>query len=132
MKHDECSRTSGASTDCKFAHHEGDRLVPRLVLDVIGDDPSLAVPRGQIGLGGPMDQLLAEAAVLDEGLDGDKGQSVLACDGMELFASGHVNSVGDLAEHARGSQARQPDQVHRCFGMPGAAEHATLFGNQRK
>ena len=109
-----------------------DRLVARLVLDAVADDPAVAVAGRQVGLGGAMHQLLAQAAVLDQGLDRDDRQAVLAGDRVQLLASGHADAVGDLAEHAGGRQAGQPGQVDRGLGMPGAAEHAPFLGHQRK
>ena len=65
MKQDECSRTSGSAGAVRIAHHDGDRLLV-LVLHAVGDDPARAEARRQVGLGQPIDELLAAAAVADQ------------------------------------------------------------------
>ena len=84
----------------------GDRLVARLVLDAVADDPAVAVAGRQVGLGHAVDQLLAQAAILDQRLDRDDRQAVLAGDRVQLLAAGHADAVGDLAEHARPASGR--------------------------
>ena len=116
----------------QVAHDERDRLVARLVLHAIADDPAAGRNGGQVRLGDALDELLAEAAVLDQGLDRDDRQAVLAGDLVQLLASGHLDPIGDLAEDAGGRQAGKPGQVHGRLGMPRAAEHAPLLGHQRK
>ena len=60
MKHDEWSRIQGSLDGLEVAHDEGDRLVARLVLDPVADDPAVAIAGRQIGLGDAMNQLLAQ------------------------------------------------------------------------
>ena len=60
-----------------LAHHQHERLL-RLVLHAVEDQLELAVPRGQLGLGDAIDQLLAHAAIADQLFDRDDFQVVLA------------------------------------------------------
>ena len=116
----------------QVAHDQGHGLIARLVLHAVADDPPASVAGGQVGLGGSHDELLAQAAVLDQSLDGDDGQPMLAADLVQPLAVGHLDAVGDLAQDAGGRQARQAGEVDGRLGVPGAAEHAALLGHQRE
>ena len=122
----------GRFDGAQVAHDDRDRLVARFVLHAIADDPAAPVNGGQVRLGDALHELLAEASVLDQGLDRDDRQAVLAGDLVQPLAPGHLDPIGDLAEDAGGCQAGQPGQVHGRLGMPGAAEHAALLGHQGK
>ena len=84
----------------EVAHDDRDRLVARLVLDPVADDPPPAVAGGQLGLGHPVDQLLAAAPVADQHLDRDDRQAELGGDLVELLAAGDVDPVEDLDQDA--------------------------------
>ena len=114
----------------QVAHDDGDRLVARLVLNPVADDPARAVTRRQIGFGDPVNQLFTQAAVLDQRLDRDDRQPVLARDRMKPIAAGDAGAVEHLAEDARRRQARQSSQVNGRLGMPGPAKHAAILGHQ--
>jgi hypothetical protein len=132
VKHDECNRTRGASTFAKVSHDDRDRLVSRLVLNSVADDPAWPVACRQIGLGDPAHQLLAQAAVFDQGLDRDDRQPVLAADRMQPITAGDAGAIEDLAEDSRRRQSSHPYQVDRRFGMASPSEHAPLLGDQGK
>ena len=132
MKQDEWIRTSGAGDRLEVAHHDRDRLVARLVLDPVADDPPPAVAGGQLGLAGAVDQLLAAASVADQHLDRDDRQAERRGDLVELLAAGDVDAVEDLAEDAGRLQAGEPGEVDRRLGVAGPAEDAPFPRDQRE
>ena len=123
MKHDECIRTSGAGIGLEIAHDHRHRLVARLVLDAVDDDPPLAVAGRQLGLGQAGDELLAAAAIGDQHLDREDRQAELPGDRMEPLAAGDADAVEDLTEHAGRGQARRagPDRRSPRYARPGGA-----------
>ena len=126
MKQAECSRTSGSGRAGRIAEHDGDRLL-LFVLHAVGDDPARAEARRQIGLGQPVDELLAAAAVADQLLDGDDLQVELLGQRVELVARGPIAALAeDFDQHAGRLQAGHPGQIDGALGVPGAPQHAAL------
>jgi len=82
VKHDECSRTSGAFGAAQRQH---DRLLG-LELHPVGDDSEAAPRRRQVGLCDPLHELLAGAAVTDQLFDRDDLKAVLRSEGEEPVA----------------------------------------------
>ena len=131
MKQAECSRTSGSGRPVGLAQHNGDRLLV-FVLHAVGDDPARTKPRGQVGLGQPVDELLAAAAVADQRLDGDDLQVELLGQGVKLVARGPIAALAEDFDQCAGRfDAGHPGQIDGALGMPGTPQHAALLGHQR-
>ena len=54
MKQDEWSADQGRRGSREVADHEGDRLIERLVLDPVANDPAATISGRHLGLGEPM------------------------------------------------------------------------------
>ena len=117
----------------EVAHHEGDRLVARLVLDAVADDPPLAVASGQLGLGHAVDQLLAapcgSAISISIEMIGRPNSAAIACSRSRL-ATRMPSRISQRTP--AGVRPGQPGEVDRRLGVPRAAEHAPLLGDQRE
>ena len=81
-----------------------------------------------------MYQLLALAAIADDVLDGHHRHVELFCDTAQLVATGHAVALpaADLAQDTSSAQTGEAGEVDGGFGMPGAAQHSTLLGDQNK
>jgi hypothetical protein len=91
------------------------------------------VAGGKIGLHDLPDQALVAHPVLDEVLDRDQLQRVLAAEGLQARSARHRSVfVHHLADHARRVEAGQAGQVHRGLGLARAHEHAAVHGPQRE
>src|SRR6266478_2962298 len=110
----------------------GQRL-PLVHRGLVDDDLELAVLGGHAGGGGAADQLLLVDAVLDQGLDRDHLEPVLATERHQLGQARHAAFlVEHLADHPGRPAAGQAGQVDRGLGVAGAAEHAARHGPQRE
>ena len=90
--------------------------------------------RGQLRFGLAVDELLAHAAIGDQLLDRDDRQVVLPGQLVQLRRDwpDRPMSFEDFAQHAGGQQPGHAGQIDGRFGVSGAAEHAALFGHERK
>src|SRR6266478_8087830 len=110
----------------------GQRL-PLVHRGLVDDDLELAVLGGHAGGGGAADQLLLVDAVLDQGLDRDHLEPVLATERHQLGQARHAAFlVEHLADHPGRPAAGQAGQVDRGLGVAGAAEYAARHGPQRE
>ena len=130
MKQGRVHPDQGGRDRPEVAHDDGDRLVARLVLDAVADDPSLAIAGGQLGLGQAGHQLLAASSIGDQHLDREDRQVELVGDGVQALTAGDVDTVEDLAEHPGGGQAGEPGQVDGRLGMARTAEHPPFARDQ--
>src|SRR5260221_3241627 len=123
---------SGLVPDAQVAHHEGDVM---LAVDAAleGVDAEGTVAGGEIGLDDLPHQALGAHPMLDEVLDRDQLQAVLAAHGHQTRPAGHgAVLVHHLADHARRVEAGQARQVHRRLRLARAHEHAPVHGAQRE
>ena len=81
----------------------------------------------------PLHQLLACSPVFDQCFNRANLQPVFLREINQLRQPRHRAVVAhDFANHADGPAACQLHQVHRCFRVPGALQHAAGFGAQWK
>jgi len=79
------------------------------------------------------DEILGSSAVTDQVGDRDERQAVSSGECSELRHPRHRPVIEHhLAQHARMRPSRQTGQIDSGFGVPGALQHATRAGPQRK
>ena len=87
----------------------------------------------QFGFGGPADQFLTDSSMGDQLFDADDLQIPLFGDRSEPVTScPFARIVQDFAQRGGGVKPSHACQIDRRFGVAGATQHASLFGQQRK
>ena len=115
-----------------LALHKGEVLD---VVDIAAVDNHVEVAELErhVRLGVALDELLFHAAILDQIRHRHDHESEALGHDFEIRTARHgAVLVHDLADDAGGSESRQPCQIDRALGLPGALEHAAGLGNERK
>ena len=109
-------------------------VLDRVDRAAVADRPELAVPRGQPGLGDPLDERLGAPPVGDQVGDRDQRQAVLVGEPAQLGQPGIIepSSLTISAITPGRGQPGQPGQVDGGLGVPGPAQHAAVDGPQRE
>ena len=112
----------------EVAHHQGDVFgLGVRELRAIAVDRELPELGRKLRGRDALDEVLAGHAVRDELLHGDDLQAVPPREALQLGQARHRSvRVRDLADHADGLKPSESTQIHRCLGLSGAHEHATL------
>ena len=99
-------------------------MKPPARLIAIDDRPELAKRCGQYDLLGPFDETFVLNPVGDQVFNCDDGEVMFFRDFLQIRKSGHCSVVlHDLADNARGVEARHSGQIHGALCVASPAKY---------